>query len=209
VNYRPEYGHQWSSKSYYRQLRIDPLPAESADDLLTSLLGTDVSLDSLKHTLIERTEGNPLFLEESVRTLAETKALIGERGAYRLAREAADDSGPAHGPGGPGRPHRPASSRGEAAAADRGRDREGCAAVPPPGGRRRTGRADRRGARPSAGGGVSLRAEPVPGGRVHVQPCTDGRGRLRQCADGPSPWSPRARGTGHAANPWRTARRAC
>ena len=88
VNYRPEYQHRWGSKTYYRQLRIDPLPAESADDLLTSLLGTGPSLDALKRTLIERTEGNPLFLEESVRTLAETNALIGERGAYRLAQDA-------------------------------------------------------------------------------------------------------------------------
>jgi class 3 adenylate cyclase/tetratricopeptide (TPR) repeat protein len=88
ANYRPEYQHLWGSKTYYRQLRIDPLPAESADDLLTSLLGTEPSLDSLKHTLIERTEGNPLFLEESVRTLAETKVLVGERGAYRLAHDA-------------------------------------------------------------------------------------------------------------------------
>ena len=36
--------------------------------------------------LIERTEGNPFFLEESVQTLVETRVLIGERGAYRLAR---------------------------------------------------------------------------------------------------------------------------
>jgi class 3 adenylate cyclase/tetratricopeptide (TPR) repeat protein len=88
ANYRPEYQHRWGSKTYYRQLRIDPLPAESADDLLTSLLGADSSLDSLKQTLIERTEGNPLFLEESVRTLVETKTLIGDRGAYRLAHAA-------------------------------------------------------------------------------------------------------------------------
>ena len=88
ANYRPEYQHRWGSKTYYRQLRIDPLPRESADDLLTSLLGTDQNLDPLKRTLIERTEGNPLFLEESVRTLAETKALVGERGAYRLAHDA-------------------------------------------------------------------------------------------------------------------------
>jgi tetratricopeptide (TPR) repeat protein len=88
VNYRPEYQHLWGSKTYYRQLRIDPLPPESADDLLTSLVGTDQSLDTLKRVLIERTEGNPLFLEESVRSLAETKALIGERGAYRLAEDA-------------------------------------------------------------------------------------------------------------------------
>ena len=66
INYRPEYRHGWGGKTYYRQLRIDPLPAESADDLLAGLLGTDPSLDLLKRLLIERTEGNPLFLEESV-----------------------------------------------------------------------------------------------------------------------------------------------
>jgi tetratricopeptide (TPR) repeat protein len=36
--------------------------------------------------LIARTEGNPFFLEESVRSLVETEAFSGERGAYRLAR---------------------------------------------------------------------------------------------------------------------------
>src|SRR5262249_44106761 len=36
--------------------------------------------------LIARTEGNPFFLEESVRTLVETGVLVGERGAYRLAQ---------------------------------------------------------------------------------------------------------------------------
>jgi class 3 adenylate cyclase/tetratricopeptide (TPR) repeat protein len=88
INYRPEYRHGWGGKTYYRQLRIDPLPAESAADLLAGLLGTDPSLDPLKRLLIERTEGNPLFLEESVRTLLETKTLVGERGAYRLAHDA-------------------------------------------------------------------------------------------------------------------------
>ncbi len=86
VNYRPEYQHGWTGKSYYRQLRIDPLPAETADALLTALLGTDPSLDPLKRLLVERTEGNPFFLEESVRTLAETEVLAGARGAYRLER---------------------------------------------------------------------------------------------------------------------------
>src|SRR5262249_40655062 len=36
--------------------------------------------------LIARTEGNPFFLEESVRTLVETGTLVGEPGAYRLAQ---------------------------------------------------------------------------------------------------------------------------
>jgi class 3 adenylate cyclase/tetratricopeptide (TPR) repeat protein len=86
VNYRPEYRHAWGGKTYYRQLRIDPLPPESADELLDALLGPDVALGPLKQLLVERTEANPLFLEESVRALVETAALAGERGAYRLTR---------------------------------------------------------------------------------------------------------------------------
>ncbi len=84
VNYRPEYQHAWGGKTYYVQLRIDPLPPESADTLLTALLGEDQTLAPLKRVLIERTEGNPFFLEESVRTLVETQVLVGERGGYRV-----------------------------------------------------------------------------------------------------------------------------
>jgi len=88
VNYRPEYGHGWGGKTYYRQLRIDPLPPESAEELLRALVGDGVELAPLKRLLITRTEGNPFFLEESVRTLVETGALAGERGAYRLIKGA-------------------------------------------------------------------------------------------------------------------------
>jgi class 3 adenylate cyclase/tetratricopeptide (TPR) repeat protein len=82
VNYRPEYQHGWGGKTYYAQLRLDPLPAVSADELLQVLLGDDASLQPLTHLLITRTEGNPFFLEESVRTLVETGVLVGEPGAY-------------------------------------------------------------------------------------------------------------------------------
>jgi class 3 adenylate cyclase/tetratricopeptide (TPR) repeat protein len=86
VNYRPEYQHGWGSKTYYTQLRLDPLPPASAEEFLTALLGDDSSLAPLKQLLIARTEGNPFFLEESVRTLVETGVLVGEPGAYRLAQ---------------------------------------------------------------------------------------------------------------------------
>src|SRR5262245_1505324 len=89
VNYRPEYQHGWGTKSYYRQLRIDPLSPESAERFLDALVGMDSSLDAVKRVLIERTQGNPFFLEESVQTLVETRVLAGERGAYRL-------TGPVH-----------------------------------------------------------------------------------------------------------------
>jgi predicted ATPase/class 3 adenylate cyclase len=90
VNYRPEYQHGWGSKTYYMQLRLDPLPPASADAVLQALLGDGggvqhvAPLQALKRLLIDRTEGNPFFLEESVRTLVETGVLMGEPGAYRL-----------------------------------------------------------------------------------------------------------------------------
>jgi class 3 adenylate cyclase len=86
VNYRPEYQHGWGSKTYYTQVRLDPLPPGNADEFLHALLGADASLTPLTHLLIARTEGNPFFLEESVRTLVETGVLVGEPGAYRLAQ---------------------------------------------------------------------------------------------------------------------------
>ena len=82
VNYRPEYQHAWGSKTYYAQLRLDALPAESAAELLDTLLGGEPGLAPLKQLLVKR--GNPFFLEETVRTLVETKALAGERGRYRV-----------------------------------------------------------------------------------------------------------------------------
>jgi len=84
VNYRPEYRHGWGSKSYYTQLRIEPLTADSAEQLLETLLGNALALAPLKRLLIKRTDGNPFFLEESVRTLVEMRVLVGERGAYSL-----------------------------------------------------------------------------------------------------------------------------
>jgi class 3 adenylate cyclase len=84
VNYRPEYQPGWTTKSYYTQLRIDPLPPERAAELLRALLGEGSALELLEKVLVERTGGNPFFLEESVRTLIETGALIGDRGRFQL-----------------------------------------------------------------------------------------------------------------------------
>ena len=95
VNYRPEYQHGWANKTYYTQLRLDPLPPESAGEILNSVLGNDHGLQSLKQLLIDRTEGNPFFLEESVRALVETKVLMGERGNYRLEKKVESTQVPA------------------------------------------------------------------------------------------------------------------
>jgi class 3 adenylate cyclase/tetratricopeptide (TPR) repeat protein len=95
VNYRPEYQHGWGGKTYYTQLQLDPLPLASADEFLRALLGDNPSLGPLKQLLIARTEGNPFFLEESVRALVEAGLLVGEPGTYRLAQALPTIQGPA------------------------------------------------------------------------------------------------------------------
>ena len=87
VTYRPEYRHTWGSKTIYSQVGLDALPAESAGELLGALLGRDPGLLPLKKLLVG--QGNPFFLEETVRMLVETSVLAGERGRYRLAHPVA------------------------------------------------------------------------------------------------------------------------
>jgi predicted ATPase/class 3 adenylate cyclase len=76
VNYRPEYQHGWGSKTYYTQLRLDPLGPEEAQALLTALLGSDAALQPLKQFISAKTEGNPFFMEEIVQTLVDQGVLL-------------------------------------------------------------------------------------------------------------------------------------
>jgi len=83
VDYRPEYTHGWSDRSFYCHLRVDPLNPASAEELLQHLLGRNKDLAPLMQLLKARTVGNPFFAEESVRSLVEEGVLTGEKGAYR------------------------------------------------------------------------------------------------------------------------------
>jgi len=85
VNYRPEYSHQWNSKTYYIQLRLDPLGKESADEMLSALLGDGPDISALKRVIIERTEGNPFFMEETVQVLLDEGALV-RNGTVKLTK---------------------------------------------------------------------------------------------------------------------------
>ena len=129
VNYRPEYSHQWGNKTYYTQLRLDPLGKESADEMLSALLGETLpspgsalprrplpgqgeairtplpdqgeggeregarqvrvsvegGIADLKRLIIERTAGNPFFMEETVLVLFDEGALV-RNGAVKLTR---------------------------------------------------------------------------------------------------------------------------
>ncbi len=86
VNYRPEYRHEWGNKTYYTQLRLDPLGKESANEMLRALLGDGVELGPLKHLIVEKTEGNPFFMEETVQVLLDEGALVRDGTAVRLTK---------------------------------------------------------------------------------------------------------------------------
>ena len=86
VSCRPDYRPAWAENPACVDLRLAPLPSETVETLLSTLLGDDASLDRLKAMLREQTAGNPLFLEESVQALVETASLTGTRGAYRLSQ---------------------------------------------------------------------------------------------------------------------------
>jgi predicted ATPase len=84
--YRSEYDDAWLTRAGAVRVRLGPLPAETTERLLDALLGGDLSLSPLRQALLERVGGNPLFLEESIRDLAQRGVLAGARGAYRLER---------------------------------------------------------------------------------------------------------------------------
>src|SRR5271167_393944 len=86
VNYRPEYSHKWNSKTYYTQLRLDPLGKESAGEMLLALLGDGEDLIPLKQLIVDKTEGNPFFMEETVQVLFDEGALVREGEAAKLTK---------------------------------------------------------------------------------------------------------------------------
>jgi adenylate cyclase len=94
VNFRPEYTPPWQRAQGYRTLSLGPLTHEDTRELLRDLAGEDPSLDGLDEPIHTRTQGNPFFVEEIVRELAEAGHLSGERGAYRLVSPIEDAAVP-------------------------------------------------------------------------------------------------------------------
>ncbi|HKT94937.1 MAG TPA: adenylate/guanylate cyclase domain-containing protein [Paraburkholderia sp.] len=90
LNFRPDYRPAWSARTNYFQTRLDALGPAEAHDLLGVLLGDDPGLAPLKERILEKTEGNPFFMEEVVQTLVEEGALLGGAGHYRIAKTPAE-----------------------------------------------------------------------------------------------------------------------
>jgi predicted ATPase len=85
VNYRPEYSDQWGNKTYYSQIRLSPLGGADGAAMMSFLVGDGVELNPVKRLIVERTGGNPFFIEEIVQGLFDEGALV-RNGSVRVTR---------------------------------------------------------------------------------------------------------------------------
>jgi class 3 adenylate cyclase len=84
VNFRPEHRGAWAAQPGFHQLGLGPLTREASLELLQRLLGDHPSTAGLPDLVRRRAGGNPLFIEELVRSLVESGRLEGRPGAYTL-----------------------------------------------------------------------------------------------------------------------------
>ncbi len=88
--HRPEYTHQWGSKSYFNRIGLDQLSLNSSAELVQSILeGGEVSPE-LRDLILNRAAGNPLFMEELTHTLLENGSIERRDNQFILSRRASD-----------------------------------------------------------------------------------------------------------------------
>jgi hypothetical protein len=94
VTYRPEYRGALTRVADAHTIALTPLSDSETAALVSELLGPDPSNGALGKRIVERAAGNPFFVEEIVRELAERGVLRGEQGAYLSPAEIAAVSVP-------------------------------------------------------------------------------------------------------------------
>lgn len=82
--YRPEYDHKWGNKSYYTKIGLDQLPPKRSVELLHSILSEGEVVPEVEELIMQKTGGNPLFMEEFTHTLLEDGSIQKKRNRYIL-----------------------------------------------------------------------------------------------------------------------------
>ncbi len=95
ISYRPEYRGALSQVPGAQSIALAPLSDSETAALVLQLLGPDGSVGGLATRIAERAAGNPFFVEEMVRDLAERGVLTGARGNYVCQVDHADAAVPA------------------------------------------------------------------------------------------------------------------
>jgi len=88
--YRPEYTHQWGSKSCYSKIGLTQLTTQSSAELVQAMLEDGEVVPELKELVLSRAGGNPLFMEEFTGTLLENGSIEKRDKKYVLTRKASE-----------------------------------------------------------------------------------------------------------------------
>ena len=96
VTYRPEYRLDRAGTTGVRLLQLEPLRTDEARDLLRCLVGDWADAGHLRDLILDRADGNPLFMEETVQALSEAGVLDGRRGDLRLVAPVTTVDVPVH-----------------------------------------------------------------------------------------------------------------
>jgi ABC-type transport system substrate-binding protein/class 3 adenylate cyclase len=70
-----------------RELALQPLSGDAEAELLASLVGAGTLPDELSRRLLDQAEGNPFYLEELIRSLVDSGALVRADGGWRHERD--------------------------------------------------------------------------------------------------------------------------
>jgi len=84
--YRPEFIHQWGSKTYYSKIGLDQLDTKLSAELVHAVLeGTEV-VPELEELILARSAGNPLFMEELIHALVDNNLIKKENNRFVLSQ---------------------------------------------------------------------------------------------------------------------------
>jgi len=90
ILYRPEYTHQWGSKSYYNRIGLSQLTTKSSAELVQAILEEGEIVPELRELILSRTGGNPLFMEEFTHSLLENGSIQRKNNQYVLSLKVSD-----------------------------------------------------------------------------------------------------------------------
>ena len=86
VTFRSGYDAAWLVKSGHLEIQLGGLSLAATRQMMTDLLGEHESLATLKDQLPKQSGGNPLFIEERVRSMVESGELVGQPGRYQVGK---------------------------------------------------------------------------------------------------------------------------
>ncbi|MBI2965283.1 MAG: AAA family ATPase [Chloroflexi bacterium] len=85
--------HELASREYehrYTAVQLEPLDADDTRTLVNTLLHVEGLPDRVRNLILQKSEGNPFFVEEVIRSLIDSGSVKREDGVWRATREIAD-----------------------------------------------------------------------------------------------------------------------